>query len=185
MSDRIPAEIWIGGKIAVSLVPGLCAEITDEGVSLEWGATRVDPSGPDDLTAAIKADNQGVRLLWFCDEEASCGEFDVLESFLQAHDIPFTRRTDGRYEYDPVKVEFRPGTEQVDLAIDRSGETVVPASPLIAVEAILTKALQLAQSGEAKRAMTAVRTARKKLRQVLPPPVPSLPPFEIVLDGSD
>jgi hypothetical protein len=182
MSDRIPAEIWIGGKIAASLVPGLCAAIIDEGVSLAWGGARVDPTGADDLTAAIKANHQGVRLLWFCDDEASCGEFDVLESFLQAHDIAFTRRTDGRYEYDPMKVEFRPGTGQVDLAIDQSGETVVPASPLIALEAELTKALQLARSNEAKRAMTAVRAARKQLQQVLPPSVPPLPPFEIVPD---
>ena len=88
MSDRIPAEIWIGGKVAASLVPDLCAAIIDEGVCLEWGGPRVDPTGPDDLIAAIKANHQGVRLLWFCDEEASCGEFDVLESFLQAHDDP-------------------------------------------------------------------------------------------------
>jgi len=182
MSDRIPAEIWIGGKIAASLVPDLCAAIADEGVSLEWGGPRVDPTGADDLTAATKANHQGVSLLWFCDDEASCGEFDLLESFLQAHDVPFTRRTDGRYEYDPVKVEFRPGTEQVDLATDRSGETVVPASPLIALEAELTKALQLARSGDAKRANTTVRAALKKLRQVLPPSVPPLPPFEIVPD---
>lgn len=180
MSDRIPAEVWIGGKIAASLVPGLCAAITDEGVSLEWGGPRVDPTGPDDLIAAIKENDRGVHVLWFCDDQAICGEFDVLESFLQAHNIPFTRQTDGRYEYDPVKVEFRPGTAQVDLATDRSGETVITASPLIAVEAILTKALQLARSGETKRAMTAVRTARKQLRQALPPSVTPLPPFEIV-----
>ena len=31
MSDRLPADIWIGGKISASLVPGLCAAITDEG----------------------------------------------------------------------------------------------------------------------------------------------------------
>ena len=55
MSDRIPAEIWIGGKVAASLVPDLCAAIVDEGVCLEWGGPRVDPTGPDDLIAAIKA----------------------------------------------------------------------------------------------------------------------------------
>jgi hypothetical protein len=180
MSDRIPTEIWIGGKVAASLVPDLCAAIVDEGVCLEWGGPRVDPTGPDDLIAAIKANHQGVRLLWFCDEEASCGEFDVLESFLQTHDVPFTRRTDGRYEYDPVKVEFRPGRGQVDLAADRSGETVVPATPLIALEATLTKALQLIRSGESKRATAALQAARRKLCRVLPPSIPPLQPFEIV-----
>jgi len=182
MSDRIPAEIWIGGKIAASLVPGLCAAITDEGVSLEWGDARVDPTGADDLTAAIKANHQGVRLLWFCDDQAGYGEFDTLELFLQEHEIPFTRQSAGRYEYDPERVEFRTRTGRADIITNRSGATVVLASSLIALEATLTKALQFARSGEAKRAMTAVRTAKRQLRQVLPPSVPPLPPFEIVPD---
>ena len=45
MSDRIPADIWIGGKIPASLVPGLCAAVTDEGLSPEWGNGRVRPTG--------------------------------------------------------------------------------------------------------------------------------------------
>ena len=180
MSDRIPAEIWIGGKLAASAVPDLCAAVTDEGICLEWGGPRVAPTGRDDLIAATKANHQGVRLMWFCDEEACCGEFDVLESFLRARDVPFTRRTDGRYEYDPVKVEFRPGCGQVSLAADRSGEAVVPATPLIALASALTTATRLIRSGESKRAMAALQAARRKLCRVLPPSIPPLPPFEIV-----
>jgi hypothetical protein len=59
-------------------------------LSLEWGDTRFRPTGADDLTDALKANALGVRLLWFCDDETCCGEFDILESFLREHQIPFT-----------------------------------------------------------------------------------------------
>jgi hypothetical protein len=183
MSDRIPAEIWIGGKIADSLIPSLCAAISDEGVSLEWGDAQFCPTSAADLVNALDQDAEGGPLLWLCDDEASCGEFDVLETFLDEHGIPFTRQTDGRYEYEPERVEFRPGSEKVRLALDRSGEAIVPAALLIDLEAVLTKVLQLAQSGHFKRATNSLEAAMKKLRRNLPPSVPPLEPFEIVAAG--
>jgi hypothetical protein len=183
MSDRIPAEIWIGGKIAASLVPALCDAIVDEGVSLEWGDARFCPTSAGDLVDALDQDADGGPLLWLCDDEASCGEFDVLEKFLEEHGIPFTRQSDGRYEYEPERIEFRSGMEKVWLATDRSGESVVPAALLTNFEAVLTKVLQLAQSGHFKRATNSLEAAMKKLRRDLPPSVPPLEPFEIVIAG--
>jgi hypothetical protein len=180
MADRIPAEIWLGGKIAATLVPGLCAAISDAGVSLAWGDAQFHPADADNLTNALVDSADGVPLLWLCDDEASWGEFDGLEKFLEEQRISFTRQSEGRYEYEPERVEFRPGAGKVCLATDRSGEPVVRAAELGDLEGALTKTLQLVQGGQTKRATSALRTAIKKLRWALPPSVPPLEPFEIV-----
>lgn len=181
MADRIPAEIWIGGKIAATLIPGLCAAISDAGVLLAWGDAQFHPADANDLTNALVDSADGVPLLWLCDDEASWGEFDGLEKFLEEHHVPFTRQSEGRYEYEPERVEFRPGEGKVCLATDRSGEAIVRTAELVDLEGALTKTLHFVQGGETKRATSALRTAIKKLRRALPPSVPPLEPFEIVV----
>jgi hypothetical protein len=179
MSDRIPAEIWIGGKIAASLVPGLCTAITDEGVSLEWGDARVRPTGADDLNDAMKENPQGVRLLWFCDDQASCGEFDILESFLREHEIPFTRRSEGRYEYDPETVHFRPGYGLIACATNAAAQPVVEVAEITPVDSMLAEAIALHQQGSDVDCWSQVVTAQQLLRERLSADVPPLEPCEI------
>ena len=57
MSDRMSAEIWIGGKVAASLVPALCRAITHERVSLEWGDASFCPTSAEELEACRKNDD--------------------------------------------------------------------------------------------------------------------------------
>jgi hypothetical protein len=172
------AEIWIGGKIPASLVPDLCTAISDEGVCVEWADARVHPSGADELTQAIKANAQGVRLLWFCDDQACCGEFDVLESFLQEHGIPFDRKSAGRYEYDPQNVCFRPGHGLVRCPANSAGESVVAVSELTPVNELLSAAIELSESESKVDCWSLVKTAQRLLSDQLPS-VPPLEPFEI------
>jgi hypothetical protein len=179
MSDRIPAEIWIGGKIAASLVPALCTAITDEGVSVEWGDARVKPTGADDLTDALKENAEGQRLLWFCDDEASCGEFDILESFLREHDIAFTRHSAGRYEYDPETVHFRPGHGLTRCPTNSAAQPVVEVEEITPVENLLAAAIELRQHGSAVDCWSLVLTARQVLRDRLSADVSPLEPCEI------
>jgi len=179
MSDRIPAEIWIGGRITASLVPGLCAAIADEGVSLEWGDARVRPTGADDLNDAMKENAQGVRLLWFCDDEASYGEFDILESFLREHEIPFTRRSEGRYEYDPETVHFRPGRGLTRCLTNAAAQPVVEVAEVTPVEELLTAAIEQRQQGSDLDCWSLVVTAQQLLRDHLSADVPPLEPFQI------
>jgi len=179
MSDRIPADIWIGGKIAASLVPGLCAAITDEGLSLEWGDARVRPTGADDLTDALKANAQGVRLLWFCDDEACCGEFDILESFLREHQISFIRHSAGRYEYDPETVHFRPGQGVTRCPTNSAGQPVVEVEEITPVDNLLAAAIELRQHGSSVDCWSRVLTARQLLRDQLSADLPPLEPCEI------
>jgi len=179
MADRIPAEIWIGGKIAASLVPGLCAAIADEGVCLEWGDARVRPTGTDDLTDAMKENAQGVRLLWFCDDEASWGEFDILETFLREHEIPFTRHSAGRYEYDPETVHFRPLIGLITCATNAAAQPVVEIAEIAPADDLLAAAIELRQRGSDVDCWSLVVTARQLLRERLSADVPPLEPFEI------
>ena len=179
MSDRIPAEIWIGGKIAASLVPALCAAITDEGMSLEWGDARVRPAGADDLTDAFKENAQGVSLLWFCDDEASCGEFDILESFLREHEIAFTRHSAGRYEYDPETAHFRPGHGVTRCPTNSAAQPVVEVEEITPVDDLLAAAIELRQHGSSVDCWSLVLTARQLLRDRLSADVPPLEPCEI------
>lgn len=183
MSDRIPAEIWIGGKIAASVVPGLCAAIADEGVSLEWGDARVRPAGADDLTDAMKENAQGVRLLWFCDDEASYGEFDILESFLREREIPFTRHSAGRYEYDPETVHGRPGRGLTTCLTNAAAHPVVEVAEITPVDKLLTAAIEQRQQGSDVDCWSLVVTARQLLRDRLSADVPPLEPCEIEADG--
>ena len=174
MSDRIPADIWIGGKIPASLVPALCSAIADEGVSLEWGDARVRPTGADDLTDALKENAQGVRLLWFCDDEASCGEFDILESFLREHEIPFTRHSAGRYEYDPETVHFRPGHGLTRCPTNSAAQPVVEVEEITPVDNLLAAAIELHEHKSGLDCWSLVLTARQLLRERLSADVPPL-----------
>jgi hypothetical protein len=182
MSEQMAAEIWIGGKIAASLVPGLCAAIAKEYVSLEWGDSHFRPSTADELLAACRENEQDVRLLWLCDDQARWGEFEDLEQFLREHDIAFTRRSDGRYEYEPAIAEYRPNEGVFVLAANNSGEVVIPAYELATVETSLAEAVQLAHGNEKEKAWPLVESALRVLREKLPPKLPALEPFEITAD---
>ncbi len=92
MSERMAAQIWIGGKVPAQLVPELCGEIDAEGVALDWGGARFAPKTEAELLKA-RVDYDGAAVLYLCDEQASWGRFDSLEGLLQEHGIPFTRES--------------------------------------------------------------------------------------------
>jgi hypothetical protein len=183
MSEEMAAEIWIGGKVAASLVPGLCAAIAQQYVSLEWGDSPFCPGTAKELLAACRENDQEVRLLWLCDHQARFGELEHLEQFLREHQIAFTRRGDGKYEYDPLIAEYRPQEGLfVVLSANHVGEAVVPAYALASVETALTEAVRLAQADERQKACSLAETALQALRERLPPKLPPLEPFEIAVD---
>ena len=179
MSERMAAEIWIGGKVPAHLLPGLCREIDAEGVSLDWGGAHISPKTAEDLLQA-RVDHDGAAVLYLCDEQASWGRFDGLEAFLQEHGIPFTRRADGGAAYNGEIVEYRPGRDMVCIPIDADGEPVVDASVLRPVDELLTGALEQLENGSTDKAESTLRDAQQQLRAQLSPVVTPLEPFEIV-----
>ena len=100
MSDRMPAEIWVGGKLPRSLL----SEFPISDLRVDWDENPVDATSEEGILSA--RDESG--LLHFADTEAAYGEFAELEGWLREHNIPFQRQSSGRYEYDACFVEFRP-----------------------------------------------------------------------------
>jgi hypothetical protein len=179
MADCMAAEIWIGGPVPASLVPELCAAISEQSVALEWGEPIFEPGSGDDLMA-VRRERDGTLLLWLCDNEARWGEFDSLELFLREHNIPFTRKSDGGYEYDPEMIEFRPGREAEQVLTDKWGELVVAVSLLNELKA----GLDAIESAPTRTEMIEqIQAVRRLVEKRLPPMLPPLETFEIVADG--
>ena len=167
MSDRMAAEIWIGGKIPATLVPDLCAAIRTEGLATQWGDAPFKPTCAEELLAVSCECPQAPKrlLVWLCDDEQPWGEFEALESFLQEHNIPYDRYTDGRYEYDCELVQFRPGLGLQCCVTNKAGQPLVDRAEVAAV-------LTLLERSQHARAVN-------KLRKLLSPTVPALPSFAI------
>jgi hypothetical protein len=183
MSERMSAEIWIGGKIPASLVPKLCAAISAEGVSLDWGDAQFNPSSADDLHNALRKNATGVALLWLCDHASRWGEFSDLEMLLQQHEIPYTRRCEGNDAYDPETVEYRPGHKAIAYPANTSGEPVVEVSKLLPVSKALAVAVESTNGKSAADRWALVKKAYETLRAELPPDLPPLRPFQIAAVG--
>ena len=172
MAKRMAAEITIGGTIPASLVPELCRTITEEGVSHAWGDAPLRP-----LSAADLLETLSDGLLWLCDDQASWGQFDALERLLQEHNVPFDRKSGGKYEYDAEMVHYRPHLpELLRVITDANGEPVVSASKLKPVD----EALSRAQSEPTRSGiLEAVRAAQQLLQLALPPSLEPMEPFRI------
>ena len=52
MSERIAAEIEIGGKVRRKIAEELCGVIAAQCVSLDWGEAQFRPATVDELLAA-------------------------------------------------------------------------------------------------------------------------------------
>jgi hypothetical protein len=178
MSDRMAAEIWIGGKLSRSLLE----EFPISDLGLDWDNNRLASSREADILAA--RDENG--LLRFADVEAAWGQFEELEGWLREHNLPFRRQSDGKYEHAPELVEFRP-----DLKGKRNRDVYAITSPEGApmvfaaeVEEVTTHMAKLVseQKLSAVQRVEAWEKLFHKLTLILPPKLPPLPRFEIV-DG--
>ncbi len=179
MADRLSTVIWIGGDIPQQLVPALCEAIREEGVVLDGGTRPFQPQTAKDLLAPVP---QG-ETLGLYHERAAGGCFEQLEKFLEQHRIAFRRRCEGRYEYDPQFVEYRPGYGPVILETNAGGYPVVLARDLVPVRHLLEAALDSAEDQPDSRVLSLVQTALKGLREQMPPELPPLEPFRVVQDA--
>ena len=173
MADRMSAEIWIGGKLARSLLE----EFPISDLWLDWDQTPFDASSEDGILAT-RDEN---KLLHFADCEAAWGEFQELEGWLREHDIPFKRHSSGKYDYLPELVEFRPDLgEDIQAIATDSGEPLVSRSELVPILESMAKLQRSTRPLNAQ--VRAWKRLSDKLVKVVPPALPALPPFEIV-DG--
>jgi hypothetical protein len=174
MSDRMAAEIWIGGKLPRSLRD----EFPISDLRVDWDETRIDASSAEAILAARQD-----GLLHFCDCEASYGEFQELEGWLREHNIPFQRQSSGKFEYDPYFIEFRPDLPGKKNR-DRYTLTTQEGTPVIChgkIEKALQSMARLVKDqkrSETKRLQAWERVYRRLIRSI-PSKLPPLPIFEI------
>jgi hypothetical protein len=178
MADRMAAEIWIGGKLLRSLLE----EFPISDLCLDWDNSRLASSAEAEILAARDADG----LLHFADVELAGGVFEELEDWLREHGLPFRRQTEGKYDYAPELVEFRPslkGKRKRDVYTITSPEGA-PMVFVSDVEAITDRMTKLAadRKRSATQRLQSWEKLLHKLTLALPPKLPPLPPFEIV-DG--
>jgi hypothetical protein len=178
MSERIAAQIEIGGKVLRSVAQELCEAISTQHVSLEWGGEQFQPNSVDDLLAA----RDDLQLLRLYDHEASWGELDDLETFLRERKVPFVRYTEGKYEYDPQAVAYHPECGRVEWLTDHSDNAVVQADAVKPIAAALEKIVAEIEAGKLDPATVRPKLQRLcgKLRKALPPEVPALETFEVI-----
>ena len=179
MSDRMAAEIWIGGRIPKRFVQQLCDVICRQGVSLDWGEALFAPGSAAELLEGCREEG-GLRLLHLCNDEISWGEFGELEEFLVRRKISFRRRSDAKYEHDAALIEFRPGIGPVWFPTNSSGKPFVPLTDFVLVAAAVDQAIESADGKSASQLLSRLRKIRRLVKKSLPIVVPPLEPFEIV-----
>jgi hypothetical protein len=176
MADRMAAEIWIGGRLRRSLLE----EFPVSDMRLDWDNSPLPSSSEEDLLAARDKDG----LLHFADVEVAWGEFTELEGWLREHELPFRRRSEGKYEYSPERVEHRPDLKgrnrEVYCYTSPEGKPMLFVSEVAPIVGRMAKLV--ADKRPAKERLHAWEKLYRKLVNTLPPELPPLPKFEIV-DG--
>ena len=183
MSETIAAEIRVGGKVALSLVPDLCQRIAQEGVALDWGEGQFSPTTKEDLLEA-REDRDGAILLCLYDDQARFGEFAELETFLREQSVSFDRLSEAKYEYAAQIVSFRPDTGLVELPTDPQHRPIVLAEDLEPLGMSLSRLIRQIEQADVPKALRAAKRADRSLKRLLPPKLPPLEPFEIVAEHS-
>ena len=179
MADRMAAEIRIGGKVPRSLVDALCAAIRSENAALEWGGGHFAPADAQELMQARDGEHLCLR-----DDQAAWGELDELEEFLREHHIAFDRRSEGKYEYDPERVTYRPDRGVEVCLTTESGNPIVEVASLQPVLQALDALCERLRQGKMTRGSVLRRMERLRelFRSTLPSEPPPLEPFTIEED---
>ena len=122
MADRFPASITIGGRIPRRLLYELAGVIATQGVCADWGDRYLEKA---EIARDIRKAAEKGETVRFVNDQAVCGEFDDLESWLTDHGIDFDRHNDARYEYDSQNVYGRGCKSTVVFNSNQNGATLV------------------------------------------------------------
>ncbi len=118
MADRFATDVEIGGVIPRSLIPDLINAIQSAGLDLEWNdgtpseqALRQELEGCD-----------GKATLHVNATELAGGDINPLDEFCVANGIPFTKRVDGKYDYNGEIHWWHPGLSRIQTWSDTDKE---------------------------------------------------------------
>lgn len=182
MAECFTTEIHIGGPIRKRQVKSLCRTIHEANAELDWGSGRFSPQQESDLLANCH-EIHGVQVMRLCDDCACWGEFRELEEYLIRSRIPFNRFAEGKWEYAPQVVVYRPGKKLRVIETNVAREPIVAVRGLDRVLARLDKVRANTLLWNEQAALHAIRSTQRLLKQILPKPIPPLPRFEIILSN--
>jgi len=180
MAECFTTEIHIGGAIRPRCVASLCQAIHEAHVERDWGCGNFSPQQTSDLLANCQVIH-GVLVLRLCDDCACWGEFRELEEYLVRHRIPFNRFTEGKWEYGPQLVIYRPGCKLRIVETNTAREPIVPVTGLDRVLARLDSIRTNIVLRNEQAALQAIRSTQRLLKRILPDPIPPLPRLEVIL----
>jgi hypothetical protein len=175
MGEYYPGTITIGGKVPATLLDEFLSEVASAGASVGDYEEATFAAGTVEELLKVLDEDRHLRL---ADAQASYGQFEGLERFLQEHGIPFDRHSDAHYECDAENVYFRPGMElPVRVPSDNAGDDLMDVDK---VRPIAGELARLATAGLDKEGLlAAVVKASGKLNAALPPEVTLLPLLEV------
>ena len=162
MSERFAANIEIGGEIWRRPITRLLKVIQIASVAADWHGPPFEPKTTEQLTTAIRDGH-----LFLCDDQSRYGEFPELEKACRELGLSYSRWSEGRYEYDAQRVDWRPGMKD---PLVRVGSNVHNMTYVLTDD--VRKALQSLDAG-------CIDQAKRVLRRLCPD-IPPLPPFRIV-----
>jgi len=128
--DQYPGEIEIGGILDRLFLPEFLTTLQGASVCLGWNSDLFAPESEQQLLQALDRSHH----LHFYNSLALEGEFDLLETWLVQHQLPFRRTSKGSTLYQAERVEFRRGlTTPQCMTIDGSGQDLIARDELRAV----------------------------------------------------
>ena len=175
--DRISAAIKIGGPVKRSLIPELVKAIIKQSICADYGEGYIDAFKEESILQFVKDGR-----LYFCDDVADAGEFDVLESFLEENHIAFIRQTEGYCEYPPeVKYLLGDMKEAETRVTNSEGVFLVDTKEMSEIKKIIADTYKVTYDAEedADNLQSAIGQISEIIERVFPD-IPEFTPFEIV-----
>ena len=166
MSERMAAEIMIGGAVPAATVPELCKLICNNKLGPEHDAA-FEPHTAEDLLAGCQA-YEDAQVLCLYDDQARWGQFAELEAFLEKQHIAFDRFSEGKYDIQPEWVAYRPASGLLAFLTDGDRTPLVHADKVQRALKRLAAALEHLEANRLGRARKALRRARKRLQGIVP-----------------
>lgn len=179
MTDYVAGHITVGGQVPKRLVKKLCQRISSQEVALNWADWDFHPKSASELLKARKK-IAGHHVLRLYSDNVANGNFDLLQDFLQEHELPFNRWHEAKYETQCELMVYRPGADLRFFQTNFLEEIVVRARPLMLVGATIQEVQQQLRGGSERKAQRLLRQCAKHLAENLPSGFGPVPSFEIV-----
>lgn len=161
MGEHFNGHIRIGGQLKEDDLEEFIDLLNEEGLWYDWVKSERD----DEITEeGLRKDATEKQPLHLFDDQASWGQFERLEKWLDTKGMPWIRYSDSHYEVDAEVMVSTP-EEKFSLPTNNDGDPMVPMY-------------------EVKNAIAALKEGR--LHDALDMlakcvvDIPDLPPFEIV-----